>query len=379
MRGFRRIDRRSQIPMFVLGIFLILTLTKGISPVSGSDNAWHYRANMSVGREDLAAAVVNRRIYAIGGSGRGIGDENRGMVEEYNPDTNQWRHVADMPTGRVDLGAAVVNGRIYVIGGAVSGDVPLSVVEEFDPIENSWRQRADMITPRWGLAVVAVANRIFAIGGWDDNHNPLSLVEEFNPIENSWRQRASLETPRGGLTAAAVDGRIYAIDGHDGDEFLSIVEEYDLDTNQWRRRSSIAVSRDDFAATVVDGRIFAIGGTSETSSGDKIKLASVEEFSPPSNQWYDRTPMMVARDDLAAATVDSRIFAIGGYDGHTTLASVEEFNPFVSDETEITTRLLLQTITVTETQYTTIPGFTPQEVLIALVGFAIFARMKKKR
>jgi len=74
-----------------------------------------------------------------------------------------WTRGADMPTVRTDPAAAVVDGRIYIIGGS-SVDGSTSAVEAYDPMTDTWTTRADMPTPRRGLAAAAVDGKIYAIG-----------------------------------------------------------------------------------------------------------------------------------------------------------------------------------------------------------------------
>ncbi len=54
------------------------------------------------------------------------------VVYVYDPATDTWTTSADrLPTPRLNLTAAVVDGKIYAIGGR-QGDLLLSTVEEYD-------------------------------------------------------------------------------------------------------------------------------------------------------------------------------------------------------------------------------------------------------
>jgi hypothetical protein len=59
-----------------------------------------------------------------------------------------WTTKADMPTAREPNinTAAVVDGKIYVIGGFHTGVGALSTVEAYDPSTDTWTQKADMPT-----------------------------------------------------------------------------------------------------------------------------------------------------------------------------------------------------------------------------------------
>ena len=69
-------------------------------------------------------------------------DVNTAALEEYYPVTDTWSRKADMPTKRNSMGVAVVNGKIYVIGGVNANTCDLSTVEEYDTATDKWTVRA---------------------------------------------------------------------------------------------------------------------------------------------------------------------------------------------------------------------------------------------
>jgi N-acetylneuraminic acid mutarotase len=74
-----------------------------------------------------------QRIYVIGGcGGRGL-DETTSRVSVYDPKIDVWTVGEEMPTSRFRLAVAVVNDKIYAIGGYSSGSV-LAVNEQYTPI-----------------------------------------------------------------------------------------------------------------------------------------------------------------------------------------------------------------------------------------------------
>ena len=75
---------------------------------------------------------------------------------------NEWTGVTSMPTARGGLGVAVVNGKIYAMGG-LNDNVRLAVNEEYDPIADSWRTLEPMPTARSGFAVAVFQNKITAV------------------------------------------------------------------------------------------------------------------------------------------------------------------------------------------------------------------------
>ena len=97
---------------------------------------WIKKADMPTARLGLTMAVVDNRIYAIGGYAK-TNAEGLSTTEEYYPRKNEWKTRASMPTNRRWMASSVVYGKIHMIGGATTGiskgHPGLKTVEEFIP------------------------------------------------------------------------------------------------------------------------------------------------------------------------------------------------------------------------------------------------------
>src|SRR5512140_3270980 len=80
------------------------------SAADASLGAWTMRTPMPAVRGEVAAAVANGKLYAVGGNVAGKAVPRN---EEYDPATGRWRALAPLPVARDHLGVAVVNGKIY--------------------------------------------------------------------------------------------------------------------------------------------------------------------------------------------------------------------------------------------------------------------------
>jgi hypothetical protein len=90
----------------------------------------------------------------------------------------------------------------------------------------------------------------------------------------------------------------------------------------WATKANMPTGRYGMAAGVVNNKIYAIGGYNGSSS-----LTTVEEYDPATNTWTTKTPMPTSRYGLAAGVVNNKIYAIGGYGGLTT---VGEYDPAIN-------------------------------------------------
>jgi N-acetylneuraminic acid mutarotase len=206
------------------------------------DNAWEYDptadtwkalAPMPTKRGSPVAAVVNGKIYVIGGASTHPGSSEPAVhparphralatVEEYDPATNTWRACSPMPTARNHAAIGVVNGKIYVIGGRVGSafvgtSSPTDIVEEYDPATDQWGAlKARMPTPRSAVAWGVYGGKIYVAGGEaqrDEFMTAFRALEAYDPAANRWTSMPRMPIPRHGLAAGVVGSRLHLVSG----------------------------------------------------------------------------------------------------------------------------------------------------------------------
>ena len=240
---------------------------------------WHAAANMPTPRVAPKTAVFSNEIYVFGGYDRkGPRGTKRYKkhVEMYDTKTGTWVKKRSMPTFREGFTTAVVNGKIYLIGGSIRDenldrDVATGRVEVYDPLTNRWEKRADMRTKRGETDAVVVAGKIYVLGGYtwrmvgDLAGRFVRSIEEYNPKIDSWRQLRGMPMFKGWFATVAVDDEIYTIGGlnlenpgarskHFGD-----VDVYQPTTNRWRKMEPLTIPKMT-TAVVVKGKIYTLGG-----------------------------------------------------------------------------------------------------------------------
>jgi hypothetical protein len=187
-----------------------------------SKDSWTFVAPMSIGRCYVAAATLDGKIYAIGGSAtpagpcskpsvcpEGSGPGALASVEVYDPQTDRWSsRVQPTNIARSTHAAATAGGMIYVLGGEDGGStaVEFDSVERYDPSRDSWTMVAPMTLPR-AQAVAGVINGIiFAVGGYNSltDFGWTSTVETYDSAHDSWSFVAPIPLQREYLTAAVL-------------------------------------------------------------------------------------------------------------------------------------------------------------------------------
>ena len=310
---------------------------------------WEQITEIPTKRKGFSTAVVDDKIYLIGGSlfENGRGPFGLSTVEVYDPKINNWQRVADMPTPRADARTAVVNGTIYVFGGYSGIDNRgenfkfLDIVEAYNPQTNTWVRKENMPFPCINFGIGVVAGQVYIIGGLADfNYGiPNSLewtdrVEAYDPKTDTWTKRAKMPTRRDYFGVGVVSNRIYLIGGRGwpqvgnlGGSFLPVTEEYNPETNQWQKKNDILDLRLYSSTVVVGDQIFMIGGF-VWQDGLRKDPATVDAYNPETDEWNDMPPMPTGKTPFGVAIVKGKIYVFGGEgeDGEY-LSTVEVFDP----------------------------------------------------
>jgi len=292
----------------------ILVLTLGlIASVAKADFTWTQKADMPTPRWSPTSAVVNGKIYVIGGSTSEPGDKVLSTVEEYDPVTDMWTTKADMPTARgwASPSSAVVDGKIYVIGGW-DGSKMILTVEEYDPVTDTWSRKVDMPTRREDIAACTVNGKIYAIGGYPPNAwVGLKTVEMYDPGTDTWTRKADMPLGVGMLNARVVRGKIYAVGGRPDLKSRPYVQEYDPTTDTWTRKADMLVATSQMGSVVLGDKIIVFGGWLWSMNSP---YKTVQMYDPETDIWTREADVPFLRAAFTAEVVNNRIYAIGGTD-----------------------------------------------------------------
>ncbi|XP_041460207.1 kelch-like protein 18 [Lytechinus variegatus] len=155
-------------------------------------------------------------------------------------------------------------------------------------------------------------------------HKCRDLVDEAKDYHLMPERRSLLQSKRTKPRCCNdISGLIYAVGGLTrSGESLNAVEVYEPVNETWSVTKQMTTRRSRVGVTVLSGRLYAVGGYDGHS-----RLNTVEVFDPISNEWWDVAPMNHRRSALGVAALDGRVYACGGYDGISSLSSVECYDP----------------------------------------------------
>lgn len=182
-------------------------------------DSWTTKASMPIPRAYLDANTVNGKIYLIGGAyyppffGANMIEYNETQV--YDPSTDSWTTKSAIPNPTGDYTSAVIDTKIYIIGG---GGGPSNQTQIYDTETNTWTIGKALPTPqRWAAAAttagVNVPKRLYVIGGSSAYDNGNGINQIYDPQTDTWTTGTVMPSPRWALAIAALNDILYALGG----------------------------------------------------------------------------------------------------------------------------------------------------------------------
>ena len=175
----------------------------------------------------------------------GIPVEYLSIFEVYDPSTDKWTSLPPMPTPRTDLSLAVIDSKVYAVGGcggdgavqnAKSCD-PLSSVEVYSPSTQAWTSLDSLASPRHGFNLAVYGSQLIAAGGSssvgiDTASVAKNLTKTVDVCDlsygNSWSRITAMSEPREGLVTGnlLVGISMLLISGEGADTTFTDTNEY---------------------------------------------------------------------------------------------------------------------------------------------------------
>jgi N-acetylneuraminic acid mutarotase len=297
-------------------------------------NAWSTEAPMPTPRYDFGIGVAGGVLYAVGGANdSGGGFTVLPTVEALSaPCIPAWTTRTSMSTPVTQASGVVFNEKLYVMDGASNGGI--TTPEVYDPMTDTWSFKAPDPVSRSESAAGLINNKIYVAEGWlDSNSNtPTTALEIYDPATDSWTSGTPALIARGGSARAVIGTRLYVAGGTTSGNFVKFndLEIYDAVTNSWSMGAPLPMAIEYPAGAAINGKFYVVGGDHGPTNENNIPSGALFIYDPASNSWSSGASMPTPRSLLAAAVIDGRLVAIGGYGSGGILSTVEIYDP-VSD------------------------------------------------
>jgi N-acetylneuraminic acid mutarotase len=244
----------------------------------------------------------------------------------------KWEMGPSIPEGAEEVVGAAVGNSMLVYGGLGPEYVPRGLFWMFDTSKEEWIELPSNPIPVHHPAIVTIENKVYLFGGFvkpkgEASWKPVDDASMFDMETRTWTTLKPLPTARGALTAAAVGAKIYVIGGvampkqyesagltfNSPSEQLTVNEVYDTESNTWSQAASIPTPRNHMGAATVDGKIYVIGG--RIGSGFILMSTNIgvnEVFDPEKNEWEPRAMLPTPRSGIGVVVLNGIIHVLGG-------------------------------------------------------------------
>lgn len=306
---------------FVISIFsysIFALITPSYSGGSESSQTWTTGASMPTARTEVAGAVLDGKIYVIGGYDES--GKTTDVVEVYDPLTDRWSRASSLPEPEDHAAAATNNGKLYVVGGYITvGGQRTSTNNSFiyDPSADKWEEIKSMPTPRGALTANFINDILYVIGGQDASRKTVSTNEAYDPKTDTWTERQPMPTIRHHHASAVIEGKLFVIGGRQTDKSpdlnIGTNEAYDPKLDKWTSFAAMPTKRSGLTAAALSNDVYVFGGEHPFDDGKPLMTFDVTEiYHPKTDTWTSGLPLPTARHGLTAGEVNGTIYVIGG-------------------------------------------------------------------
>lgn len=276
----------------------------------------------------LTESSLERRIKEVFGYSTGC----QPMIDARSP----WQPGPRLPFPRDEPRGAVVDGRVYLVGGLTgieqlpSGGqevTEIPTVTRFDPGTERYRAAEPVPEPANHAGTVAHAGAIYVLGGFPPrlDRPAKGRFSRYLVAESRWEELPPMPVPRGAMAVGVIDDRLIVAGGASAGRATRRVDAYDLESGRWSRLADMPTAREHVAGAVVDGSLYVLGGRDARTDA----LDAAARYDPESDRWERLPPMPVATGGLDAVAVDGAVIGVGGGNDRagTVTGAVQRFDP----------------------------------------------------
>lgn len=243
------------------------------------------------------------------------------IFAKYDPKTNTWTDLPSLPKPRSSLDAAVVDGKLYVVGGwdlqaASAQEAPWhedALVFDLSNEKGEWKPIAKPPFITRALAAFGHNHKLYVLGGMHNTNQITRDVHVFDPATNAWSQGPQLpgaDTLSGfAISAVDIGGKLY-FSGSEG-----IVYRLDDAANEWRTVERLLFPRSFHRLVAASPeKLLAVAGVAR--GGGYLGNVEAINTSHQSNQpklvhWTVEFPGQ-AKHSQALLLSGSSLYAFGG-------------------------------------------------------------------
>lgn len=321
-----------------------VTVTNDLTQVTTANS-------MSTARGDFTATLLSSNSLVLVAGGTTDGTAVVATAELYDPATNTWRATGAMTTARRGHTATLLsNGKVLVTGGT-DGKAVLKTAEIYDPATGQWTATPTTMrfTRRWHTATLLTDGTVLIVGGIVGSETVGVVTTDGSKIteifDGSTFTSVTSQLPSAiqGHTATLLSNGSVLIAGRNNADGLAGAQTtaiYDYPravagstAANWYSGPPMSNGRYNHAATrLADNRVMVSGGFLSGITTELFTLSTGAITSGSNYGSWTPGPNMTTAKALHTTTLlrSGAVMAIGGYNGTSTLTSIEVLNSAIS-------------------------------------------------
>ena len=288
--------------------------------------------NEIANRNECGMAAVNGKLYLIGGGG-----ESAQAVASFDPATLKWAKLSNAPLLMHHFQAVPYKNNIYILEAFSTNNYPnqqsMSNVYIYDTQKDEWQKGGEMPLERRraGAGAAAYKGQLYLVAGIQHGHSSgtTNMFDRYDPVKKTWTPLPDAPHIRDHCSAAVVKDKLYVVGGRNTSfrdpankitfysQTVTDVDCYDFVTGKWSTLSAkLPLGSGGGAVVNLNDILYYIGG--ERAIGTQINAPRKNTYylNPSTqDQWIETDSLRYARNGMAAAVINNKIYAAGGSGG----------------------------------------------------------------
>ena len=250
----------------------------------------------------------------------------------------RWERVGDLPSVLQEHSALTLDGAIYLLGGFENLTL-VSAVRTWSPESETFGAGPDLPRALHHLNAAAADGRLWVLGsleGFNFAATADSWVLDPDAAAPAWSPVSAMPSSRrrGSASVAVVVDDVYVLGGFRGGA-VAECDVYRTGLDRWDALPPLPEARDHAGAATIDGKVYLVGGRQGAIGSVEADLWRLDPDDTEAG-WVALNPMPTARGGIAVGVVAGpagapRLVVVGG-EGNTAaesgvFAQVEAYDP----------------------------------------------------
>jgi N-acetylneuraminic acid mutarotase len=281
---------------------------------------------------ECGMAAVNGKLYLIGNDGGAATP-----VKCLDPGSLTWTKLAEAPVIMHHFQPVSFNNKVYVLDafsdGGFPDQIPMSDVYSYDTKLNTWEKGGEIPADRRraGAGAAEYKGKLYLVAGIKHGHSSgtNNLFDCYDPETKNWTIMPDAPHIRDHCFATVIKDKLYVVGGRntsfrDPDNKVQFfaktvldVDVYDFSSGKWSTLSAkLPMGSGGGNLVNLNNVLYYMGGERATETERNAPRKNTYYYDPSASKlWSETDSLHFARNGMAAAVLNNKIYAAGGSGG----------------------------------------------------------------